>query len=368
MNFPLLETTISGELLSFMQTAGLPQSSILQFAILLFVFYISFFLALRLLLYFFGYVSSKTKTVFDDDLLKVVQKYSWWLPLLLSLFFAIEITHPNMTIGAYSIMQIFIIAFMISVALFIADVLDVFLVWYGISLQPKERKNIPPKQVFPFVRTMVKIAIYLISMVFVLQYAGFDTAALLTGLGVAGLAVALALQDTLGNFFAGLHILIDKPFREGDYIRLETGVEGQVERIGWRTTRILLNDNNELIVPNSKLSSSIIQNFSKPDKSVLVFYEIGVSYNTDANKLEKIIMDVINNVAKKNQHLIPGTGFVRLERFSDYAPIFRFGYKVNAYINRPAVLKEVNEELLKEFRKNKIKIQFQPRLTMRKDV
>ncbi len=366
MIFPVLEAAISDTLLSFMQAVGLPQNEAIMFVLLLFISYAVFFLALRALLPIFKYISSKTKTTFDDDLLRVAEKYSWWLPLLLSLFLAVEIVYPNTTIGGYGILQIFIMAFMVFFAFFIAEVADIFLVWYGMSIQPKERKGVSPKQVFPFVRTMVKITIYLVFLVFVLQYAGFDTAALLTGLGVAGLAVALALQDTLGNFFAGLHLLIDKPFREGDYISLEPGMEGHVDRIGWRTTKIILPDNNELIVPNSKLAGAIIQNFANPDKSVVVFYEIGVSYDSDVEKVEKTIIDVINKVAKKNQYLVPDTAFARLDRFGDYALIFKFGYRVNGYINRFSVLKDVNKELLSEFRKNKIEIPFPVRVMMKK--
>jgi len=189
---------------------------------------------------------------------------------------------------------------------------------------------------------------------------------LLTSLGVAGLAVALALQDTLGNFFAGIHILMDKPFREGDYIRLDNGMEGTVDRIGWRTTKIISIDNNEIVVPNSKLSNAIIQNFATPDKSVIVFYDIGVSYDSDPDEVEKTILDVIEKVAKKNEYLLPGTGFVRLQQFGDYALVFRFGYKVNGYTNGLAVLKDINKELLKEFRKKKIEIPFPIRVVMKK--
>jgi len=365
MIFPVLEATISDTLLSFMQAIGLPRSDVVLFVLLLLFSYVVFFLALRVLISVFKYVSAKTKTTLDDDLLRVAEKYSWWLPTLFSIFLSVEIVYPNTTIGSYNILQIFVMAFMVFFAFFIAEIVDVFLVWYGISIQPKDRK-ISPKQVFPFVRTMVKIAVYLIFFIFVLQYAGFDTAALLTGLGVAGLAVALALQDTLANFFAGLHLLIDKPFREGDYIRLESGAEGHVDRIGWRTTKIILPDNNELIVPNSKLASAVIQNFANPDKTVVVFYDIGVSYDSDVEDVEKTILDVINGVAKKNAYLVPNSGFVRLQQFGDYSLIFRFGYKVNGYVNRFAVLKDINKEILKEFRKKNIEIPFPIRVMMKK--
>ncbi len=365
MMFQILDVTISDTMVSFIRALGLPQNDLLLSFVLFLVFYLLIFIILRAIIYALGHISSRTKTTLDDELLKVAGKYSWWLALLLSLFFAVELEYPAAKLGEYGSSQLFIMLFMVFFAFFLAELADVFLVWYGLSIQPKERK-ISPRQVFPFVRTMVKIVIHSVFLIFVFQYAGFDTAALLTGLGVAGLAVALALQDTLANFFAGLHLLIDKPFREGDYIRLESGLEGHVDRIGWRTTKILMPDNNELIVPNSKLSSALIQNFANPDKTVLVFYDIGVSYDSDADEVEKTILNVINNVAKKNHYLVPETGFVRLQQFGDYALIFRFGYMVNGYINRFAVLREINKELLNEFRKKKIEIPFPIRVMMKK--
>lgn len=366
MGFPILDIFISDTLMSFMRTLGIPQHDLLLFLALWVVFYLTFFVVLKALLSVFGYLSSRTKTTFDDEMLKVGGKYSWWLALLLSLFLAVEIEYPAAMLGSYSAIQVFIMFFMVFFAFFLADIADVFLLWYGLSIQPKERKHISPKQVFPFVRSMIKIVIYVVFLIFILQYAGFDTAALLTGLGIAGLAVALALQDTLGNFFAGLHLLIDRPFKEGDYILLETGQEGYVDRVGWRSTKIITALNNEIIVPNSKMAGTIIQNFANPDETAVVFYEIGVSYDSDVELVEKTIIDTINKVAKKNNYLVPDSAFARLNRFGDYSLIFLFGYKVKGYVNRVAVLKDVNRELLNAFRKNKIEIPFPIRVMMKK--
>ncbi|MEM4359682.1 MAG: mechanosensitive ion channel, partial [Candidatus Bilamarchaeaceae archaeon] len=195
------------------------------------------------------FLAGKTKTTLDDELIAVSARYLNIVSVFFALFFSLYLVYPDLQLGEYTEFEVFVIIFLGVLAFFIADIIDVFMIWYGMKIQPKERKT-SPKQVFPFVRTIVRVLIYCIFAIFILQFAGFDTAALLTGLGVAGLAVALALQDTLGNFFAGIHILMDKPFKEGDYIRMETGMEGTVDRIGWRTTKIITPEKNELIVPN----------------------------------------------------------------------------------------------------------------------
>ena len=94
-----------------------------------------------------------------------------------------------------------------------------------------------------------------------LNAVGVSITPIITALGVGGLAMALALQDTLSNLFAGIHILAEHTIRIGDFIRLETGQEGYVEDISWRTTRIRMLPNNMVIVPNSKLAQSVVVNY-----------------------------------------------------------------------------------------------------------
>ena len=112
----------------------------------------------------------------------------------------------------------------------------------------------------------------------------------LASLGIGGLVVALALQDTLANFFSGIFIFFDKPIRIGDYIMLESGQEGYVTQIGWRSTRIRMLPNNILVVPNTKLVSSQITNFYLPEPEMAVLVQVGISYQSDLEKVEKVTM------------------------------------------------------------------------------
>ncbi|MEW6203168.1 MAG: mechanosensitive ion channel domain-containing protein, partial [bacterium] len=113
---------------------------------------------------------------------------------------------------------------------------------------------------------ILKGTIYIIGLLIILNILGISITPLITALGVGGLAVALALQDTLANLFAGIHILMEKSVRVGDFVKLETGQEGYVEDITWRTTRIKMLPNNMVIIPNSKLSQSIVTNYCLPEK------------------------------------------------------------------------------------------------------
>ena len=109
--------------------------------------------------------------------------------------------------------------------------------------------------------------LWILGFLFALTVLGVSIAPLLTALGIGGLAVSLALKDTLENIFAGINVLMEKSIRVGDFIRLESGQEGTVKDITWRTTRIQLLSNNTVIIPNSKLAQSVVTNYHLPEKS-----------------------------------------------------------------------------------------------------
>jgi len=130
-----------------------------------------------------------------------------------------------------------------------------------------QRSNLPIPTT-GLVHGILKGTILILGLLIALSTIGISIAPFITALGVGGLAVALALQDTLSNLFAGIHILVERSIRIGDFVRLETGQEGYVEDITWRTTRIRMRPNNMVIIPNNKLSQSIVTNYYLPEKSM----------------------------------------------------------------------------------------------------
>ncbi|MFN7991918.1 MAG: mechanosensitive ion channel family protein [Candidatus Micrarchaeia archaeon] len=278
---------------------GLPGGLITAFVVILAFLALAITVCLNLALKILGIVVGKTKTTLDDRLLKAVETYLPSIALVTGLWIATESVYPGMVVfGSYQEFDIYIVAMLAIGALLVASIADAFLVWYGIEIRP-DRRKVREEEIFPFVRNVVKISVILVFAVFILHRLGFETGAIITGLGVGGIAVALALQDTLGNFFGGLHILIDKPFREEDYIRLDTGVEGTVKQIGWRTTRIETPARNEIVVPNARLSGSVLENFSSPDEWTGVSYTIGVDYREDMDKVEGIVRAVLGKGREK---------------------------------------------------------------------
>ena len=139
--------------------------------------------------------------------------------------------------------------------------------------------------------TVARVTLFILSVAILLDNLGVRVTALLTTLGVGTLAVALALQDTLTNFFAGLYLHADRPLRVGDVIRLDTGHEGTVAHMGWRSTRLRTRTNNTIVVPNDRLSKAIITNYSLPDPRLSFALTVTVPYGADVDRVERLLVE-----------------------------------------------------------------------------
>ncbi len=351
----------------YMETLmGFPGGQVTAFLVLFAALAIVFDICLTVVLKALGLLVGRTKTTLDDRVLKAVGRYLPYISAATSLYISFESVYPGMVaVGGYNITDMYVLILLAIAGFLISSVADAFLVWYGIEIRPDRRKA-REEEVFPFVRNVVKIAILLIFIVFILQRTGFDTTAIVTGLGVGGLAVALALQDTLSNFFAGVHILVDKPFREEDYIKVEPAagspIEGTVKKIGWRTTRMLTPAMNEVVVPNSKLAGSTLENLSVPSESSGVSYTIGVDCREDIEEVEAVITKALEDAARRAKCMEAPSIWVRFDSFGDYSLNFKFGYLVKGYVNRWDALKEVNKELFYSFKKKDINVPFPVRV------
>lgn len=143
---------------------------------------------------------------------------------------------------------------------------------------------------------IIKLSVYILGILVILESLGISIAPVLTALGVGGLAVALALQETLSNLFAGLQILAARQVKPGDYVHLETGDEGYVVDVTWRNTTIKAIPNNMVIVPNSKLASTILTNYHQPVKEMLVYVNVGVHYDSNLEHVERVTLEVARDV------------------------------------------------------------------------
>lgn len=197
---------------------------------------------------------------------------------------------------------------------------------------------------------VTRICIYIFGFIFLLQQLGISITPAITALGVGGLAVALALQDTLANLFAGLNVIAGRRLRQGDYVQLENGQEGIIDDITWRNTVIREPSNNNIIVPNTKMASSIIRNYTTPLLEMMVVVKIGLDYSSDLEKMEKILIDVAREVMLTEPGAIKEhEPFVRFKEFGDYSISCEVFLKAFSFSERPYIrhifIKKLHQEL-----------------------
>jgi len=167
-------------------------------------------------------------------------------------------------------------------------------------------------------KVIVNAAVFLVGALVVFQTMGIQITPLLTALGVGGLAVALALQDTLANFFAGIQLLANKQINPGDYIRLDTGQDGYVYDIGWRNTTMRMVNNNIVIVPNTKLSQAIVTNYSLETPDIALKVTVGVGYDSDLAHVERVTLEVAKALVDRFEMAVKEfEPVVRFQSFSD---------------------------------------------------
>jgi len=240
-----------------------------------------------------------------------------------------------------------------SITLTLANITSGLIKYYGVKLGVT-------LQVTGLGQFLAKAAIISIGIVILLAELGIEITPLIASLGIGALAVALALQDTLSNIFAGFYILADRPIRIGDYIMVEGAGEGYVIDIGWRSTKIRTLQNNVVIIPNKKLAESVITNYYLPDKPVAVAINIGVSYREDPERVEKILLEEALKASKE----IPGmlddpAPFVRfLPGPGEYSLNFTIICRAREFTDQYLIRHEMYKRIFKRFREEGIEIPF----------
>jgi len=209
------------------------------------------------------------------------------------------------------------------------------------------------------VQTAVRGVIILIAVLIVLETAGVSITPLVASLGVGSLAVALALQSPLANFFAGIQILADKPIEVGQYIRLDSGEEGYVTNIGWRSTTIRALPNNLIVVPNSRIMDAIITNYHLPQRELSILVQVGVHYDSDLEHVERVTCEVAKEVLTG----VPGgkkdfEPFIRYHTFGESSINFTVILRAEEFVDGYLLKHEFVKRLHKRFKEEGIVIPF----------
>jgi small-conductance mechanosensitive channel len=265
--------------------------------------------------------------------------------LVFGLFVAIEIADMPARLGV-QINRVLEAAIILSVTITVAGALG------SLVTAASERRAIAVG-VTGLARTSVRMGVLIVGALVLLSSLGIAITPLLTALGVGGLALALALQDTLSNLFAGIHLLADRPIRVGDYVKLSLeNVEGYVVDVGWRSTRIRMLQNNIVIVPNSKVSQSVITNYDIDETRLALTIRVGVGYDADPDQVERVLVEEARRAVGEVDGLLaePPPAARLIPGFGEYSLDFTLVCWIARFPDQFQVLHELRKRILKRLR------------------
>jgi len=263
-----------------------------------------------------------------------------------------ELPHRWMT----RLAQVLLVLWIVSLAIMLSRLLGNIIRFYG--------SDIPGAMpVTTLTQNLAQIGVVILALMVLLNLLGIPIAPILTALGVGGLAVALALQDTLSNLFAGFYVAIARQVRLNDYIKLNTGEEGYVTDITWRSTTVRTLGNNMIIIPNAKLAQAVVTNYYLPEKRLSVQVQVSVGYESDVDLVERVLLDEV----AKGVGSIPGllaepAASVRFDPgFGESSLGFAVGCHVQEFADQFFVRHELRKRILKRLRQEKIETPYPTR-------
>lgn len=289
--------------------------------------------------------AKNSKTQIDDIIIASIKgPFIIWF-LMLGVYFALEFSKLPVNLSNV-INKLLLVLGIFSVTFVLANIVGNIIKVYSAKIDT----TLP---VTSLTGNISRIIIFGIGILLMLHSLGISITPILATLGVGGLAVALALQDTLSNLFSGFHIIIAKQIRIGDYVKLDSGEEGYVIDITWRTTKIKMLPNNVVLVPNEKLNKAIVTNYYMPDKEMAVTLNLGVHYNSDLKKVERITCEAAKEIMKSVPGGVPEfEPFIRYSGFGDssinFTVILRAKEFVDQYLIKHEFIKKLHERYTKE--------------------
>lgn len=267
-------------------------NDIIQLCLYTFAGLLTGLLLYKIVMPFFSKLAAKTSLKSDDLIIKTLS--SWVIPWFMALGLFMGLRRMELDSNLYYWIKNGLLIFYI----FSATLITARVVSGLIKIKATGSDTVIPSS--SIISNIVIVIIYCIGLLIILQSQGISITPILTALGVGGLAVALALQNTLSNLFAGLQIISSGNFNKGDFIKLSTGEDGFIEDITWRSTTIRAASDHIIIIPNSKLADMTVSNYFLPQQEITFAVEVGVSYNSDLSKVEKITKEIIRETLQES--------------------------------------------------------------------
>ncbi len=291
-------------------------------------------------------LTKKTSLQFDDALAEAILNISSYFYLTFSLWFSSQFISLGQKTDRF-IFAIFIISVGIEGAKFINRIAEAI---YSEFIEENVEENNRP--IINLMLQIIKVCVWVITILLILQTLGYNITTLLAGVGVGGIAIAFALQNILSDIFASFSIFFDKPFEIGDYIVVGQN-KGVVKKIGIKTTRIESVEGQEVIIPNKDLTESILHNYGRI-KHRRIAFNLGIKYETPNQKIKKA-KEIITNAIEKAPN-VERVDRVFFKTFGDFALVFEIVYFMNTsdYKTYLETQEKINLEIKEKFEKQGI--------------
>ncbi len=294
-------------------------------------------------------VASKTETIIDDLIFDKTKKPLFFLILVYGVKIGL------LDLGWNGVMSKMIDSLLaVTFAFIFLRVFDIIIESWGQTIAKKTDTQLDDV-LLPLFHKVGKVVFTLISIMWVLHIWEVDITPYLAGVGISGIVLGLALQDSLKNILGGINLMIDKTFLIGDKIKLESGEVGKVHDIGLRTTKIVTYDHEILFVPNGYLANSRVLNFTRPSPKVRVKVEFTTTYGTSVEKVEKIVLHAIEGISDILKDPKPSVQFYEM---GDFALKFRVFFWVHSWEKEGEKKLEAVELVYNTLNKHKIKIPY----------
>ncbi len=315
-------------------------------------------------------ITSKTKTNLDYILVEKLEgpvliaiiQMGLWYGLSLLNYPISELSAADIEAGItvpYSHTRAFIdntlnFIMVLNITWFLSRIFDALIEEYIVPLAEKSETDLDD-QLLPIFRKGLRVIIWVLGVLVGLNNAGFDVGAVLAGLGIGGLAFALAAQDTVKNFFGGLMIFADKPFRVGDRIKAG-GFEGFVQEIGIRSTRVKTLEGRIVTIPNSRFSDDAVENVDlEPSRRIVV--NLGLTYSTTPEKME-LALETLNEISIENKHNIEDNPMISFTTFGDFSLGILYVYFIRKGSDILRTQSDINLSILKKFNEKGLEMAF----------
>ena len=340
-------------------------NSILNWAIAVGILILSF-VVVKMLYWIFSNVirrlTSKTKTNLDDVLIDKLEKPLTYLVLILGYWISIHylVFKVNVELVLENVAYFLLV---IDVTAILSRIVDALITEIIMPISEKSDSSFD-NQLIPVIQKGVRSIIWILGIIIGLDNIGFDITAMIAGLGIGGLALALAAQDSVKNIFAGIMIFLDKPFRIKDRIQVD-GFDGIVEEVGLRSTRLRTLEGRIVTIPNSRFTDNSVTNVTS-QPTLKVKLNLGLTYDTDEVQMQKAI-DILEDIVK-NQEAITDDYAAGFNGFGDFSLNILFIYYVKPDSHWLDTQTLVNKEILRRFNKEGLEFAFPTQTILKKDI